>query len=60
MECATAFPGVRLHVITQATDLKKLAQMIYKVDRIRTEHRALHEHLHSMIRLSLRKLARKT
>jgi hypothetical protein len=52
MECATAFPGVRLHVITQATDLKKLAQMIYKVDRIRTEHRALHEHLHSMIRLS--------
>ena len=53
MACVTAFPGARLHVITQAADLKKLANMIYKVDRIRTEHRALHEHLHSMIRSSV-------
>jgi len=52
MECAAAFPGVRLYIITQAADLKKLAHMIYKVDRIRTEHRALHEHLHHMIRFS--------
>lgn len=44
------FPGVKLHFVTEKPDLKKLAKVIYKVDRIRTEHRPLHEHLCQMVR----------
>lgn len=43
------FPGVHLHMITGRNDIKKIAKIIYRADRIRTEHRALHEHLHEMI-----------
>ncbi len=46
------FPGTHLHLITHKADLKKLAKLVYKVDRIRTEHRPLHEHLCNMIRFS--------
>jgi molybdopterin/thiamine biosynthesis adenylyltransferase len=42
--------GVALHLLSERADLKSLAKIIYKVDRIRTEHRPLHEHLVSMIR----------
>ncbi len=42
--------GAKLHFITQKDDLKKLGRIIYQVDRIRTEHRPLHEHLMKMIR----------
>ena len=46
------FQGVKLHLLREKADLKKLARIIYKVDRIRTEYRPLHEHLHSMIRFT--------
>jgi molybdopterin/thiamine biosynthesis adenylyltransferase len=46
------YPGVRLHFITDRSDLREAARMIYNVDRIRTEHRPLHEHLCRMIRYS--------
>jgi len=49
-EAVSGFDGVRLHLITDRKKLKKLAWLIYKTDRIRTEHRGLHEHLHRMIR----------
>jgi len=45
-------PGAKLHFITKKDDLKKLAKIIYQVDRIRTEHRPLHEHLMKMIRFT--------
>ena len=44
------FKDVQLHFIADRKSLKKLAWVIYKVDRIRTEYRPLHEHLNSMIR----------
>jgi nitroreductase len=47
---ASKIDGVKLHIVTEDADIKKLAKVIFKVDRIRTEHRPLHEHLHSMIR----------
>lgn len=46
------FPGATLHVVTQREDIKKLAKIVYAIDRIRTEHRSLHEHLMKMIRFS--------
>ncbi len=48
----SGFPGVALHVVTQRDDLKKLAKIVYTIDRIRTEHRSLHAHLMKMIRFS--------
>ncbi len=42
-------PGTKLHFLTETVDLKKMAKTIYKADRIRTEHRPLHEHLVRMI-----------
>lgn len=48
------FPGAKLHCVTQRESLKKLARIIYRIDRIRTEHRALHEHLNQMIRFDLK------
>jgi sulfur-carrier protein adenylyltransferase/sulfurtransferase len=41
--------GIRLHLLTEKSDLDRLAQIIYRVDSIRTEHRQLHEHLQRMI-----------
>ncbi len=51
-DAVSTFAGVKLHLITQRQDLKKLGKLIYKVDRIRTEHRPLHEHLNNMIRFT--------
>jgi hypothetical protein len=48
----SGFPGAKLHVVTQREDIKKLAKIVYTIDRIRTEHRSLHEHLMKMIRFS--------
>ncbi len=44
------FPEAKLYAVTQKESLKKLARIIYKTDRIRTENRSLHEHLNQMIR----------
>lgn len=52
IECVATCPGVQLQILTEVAQLKKLASVIYQVERIRTEHQALHEHLHSMIRYS--------
>lgn len=41
-----------LHLITDASSIRSLANWISKVDRIRTEHRDLHEHLYHMIRFT--------
>jgi len=49
-DALSIFPSARLHVITDKPVLKKLAKLIYRADRIRTEHRPLHEHLCRMIR----------
>jgi len=45
-------PGANLHVIADRTELKKVARIICKADRIRTEHRPLHEHLYRMLRFT--------
>ena len=47
-----AIPGARLDFITQKDRLKALAKIIYRIDRIRTEYRPLHEHLMKMIRFT--------
>lgn len=44
--------GAQLHMVQEAKRLKDLARLVYFVDRIRTEDRRLHEHLHHMIRRS--------
>ena len=41
--------GGRLHVLADRPGILKLARLIYQVDRIRTEHRGLHEYLQQMI-----------
>ena len=51
-ESTSGFPKASLHLVTKKADLRKLAKIVYKVDRIRTEHRPLHEHLCQMIRFS--------
>jgi len=48
----TGFPGVKLHLVTEKKDLARLAKLVFKVDRIRTEHQPLHEHLMKMIRFT--------
>jgi len=45
-------PGIKLHFVVEKDELKKLAKIIYKTDRIRTENRSLHEYLVKMIRYS--------
>ena len=45
-------PGIKLHFVIEKDELKKLAKIIYKTDRIRTENRSLHEYLGKMIRYS--------
>ncbi|MDX9786990.1 MAG: ThiF family adenylyltransferase [Desulfobacterales bacterium] len=46
------FSGVNLHLVTDRPALQRLARLIYHVDRIRTEHQPLHEHLNQMIRFT--------
>lgn len=49
---ADSIEGARLHVVTELKDRKRLGSVIYRADRIRTEHRPLHEHLMKMIRFT--------
>jgi len=46
-------PGADIHFITDRLQLKKLARLVGKADRIRGERQDLHEHLCKMIRFSL-------
>ncbi len=55
----TGFEGVKLSLITDRKKLKSLAKLIYRVDRIRTEHRPLHEHLVQMIRFTKKEATEK-
>ncbi len=41
--------GCALHVV-HGPELKTLARLVFQADRIRTEHRGLHEHFMSMVR----------
>lgn len=41
--------GSRLHVLADRPGILKLARLIYRADRIRNEHRGLHEYLQQMI-----------
>lgn len=43
--------GCRLHVV-KGEKLKSLAKVVFQADRIRTEHRGLHEHFNSMVRFT--------
>jgi molybdopterin/thiamine biosynthesis adenylyltransferase len=45
-------PGANIHFVTKRDKLKHLANMVYKVDQIRTQNRSLHEHLNNMIRFT--------
>lgn len=45
-------PGVKLQWISDKDELKKFARGVFLADRIRSEHRGLHEHLMKMIRFS--------
>ena len=44
--------GTGIHFITDTINLEKLARVVSKADRIRTERQDLHEHLFKMIRFS--------
>lgn len=52
--CIAHIPGARISFVTDKDELRRLAYIIYKIDRIRTEFKPLHEHLMSMIRFSER------
>ncbi len=52
-DAISLIPGTRLHIISDRDKLKDIARLVYKADRIRTEHRPLHEHLNKMIRFTL-------
>uniref|UniRef100_A0A832A8P5 Uncharacterized protein n=1 Tax=Desulfacinum infernum TaxID=35837 RepID=A0A832A8P5_9BACT len=52
VEAAGIFPEARLYLVQDRSRIKKLAHLVYLVDRIRSEDRRLHEHLHRMIRFS--------
>jgi molybdopterin/thiamine biosynthesis adenylyltransferase/nitroreductase len=47
-----SIPEARLHLLTDRSQLRKLAKVIFLADRIRTEHQGLHEHFTSMIRFN--------
>ena len=51
-DMAESVPGVKLHLMADHERIKKVACIVYEADRIRTEHRPLHEHLCKMIRFS--------
>jgi molybdopterin/thiamine biosynthesis adenylyltransferase len=44
--------GVNVFFVTPGPGMRQLARIVYKVDRIRTENRLLHEYLISMIRFT--------
>ncbi len=44
--------GANLHMLTARNDIKTMSRLVYLADRIRTEHKGLHEHFSSMIRFS--------
>ena len=48
----TDMPHATLHLLTERAQMRSLARLIYMADRIRTEHRGLHEHFASMIRFT--------
>lgn len=50
---AMEIPGIDIHFITDSSDLKRLAKLVYRADSIRTEHMGLHRHLMDMIRFSV-------
>lgn len=52
LQAADTFPEAQLHLVQDRRRIKKLAHLVYLVDRIRSEDRRLHEHLHRMIRYS--------
>lgn len=56
-EAVASIPGCRLHVVEGREQLARLAEVIFKADRIRTEHRGLHEHFARMVRFSAREAA---
>ncbi len=45
-------PESGLHMLTSRKEIKAVARLVYQADRIRTEHKDLHEHFSSMIRFS--------
>lgn len=50
--------GCRLHVL-RGESLKALARLVFQADRIRTEHRGLHEHFNSMVRFTPQEILEK-
>lgn len=48
------FPGVRVHLLHQPQQLRRLALVVRRADRLRVAHRGLHEHFHSMVRYTTR------
>ncbi len=48
----SSLPGTNVYFVTEKNKLKRLANMVYKVDQIRTRNRSLHEHLNKMIRFT--------
>lgn len=50
--CVAEVPGAALRLVTEATELRRVARLVAEADRIRTENRALHEHLYKMLRFT--------
>ncbi len=44
--------GARLHIVEEPSQLRRLARIVRRADRMRVAHRGLHEHFHSMVRYS--------
>lgn len=53
------FAGAHLVMLTDSQDIKDAARIVFAVDRIRTGHRGLHQHLMRMIRFSAREAIEK-
>ena len=58
-EAVSLIPGTRLHIISDRKKIKSIADMVYLADRIRTEHRPLHDHLNKMIRFTIKEAQEK-
>jgi molybdopterin/thiamine biosynthesis adenylyltransferase len=48
------FEGARLHVVSSKEQLRLLARVVQRADRLRVAIRSLHEHFHSMVRYTER------
>lgn len=48
------FPDAQLHMITERKKIKEMARTLFAVDQIRSGNRTLHEHLHQMLRHTVR------